>query len=128
MDGFNGTYDLYEGAWSNDKPNGAGKVSSVNNQTDSGMVTIVESGNFVDGLYDGEISVVLTAEDGEYTGTFTASNGAVSDVRDDYSQYDFADVPEGRTVYVVLANADETYFWWYSCREGALLGAYGFEK
>ena len=128
LDGFNGTYEIYEGAWSNDKPNGAGTVSSVNNQTDSGMVTMIETGNFVDGLYDGEISVTLKAEDGDYTGTYTAVNGAVSDVRAEYSQYDFADVPEGRTVYVVLANADETSFWWYSCREGDVLGAYGYGK
>ena len=130
-DGYNQAYLVYEGAWSNDKPNGAGTETSVNEDTGDELVTVTRSGNLVDGLFDGEVTVSLVSNDeeygGTYTGTFTASNGDAPDVRENYPDLDFSDVSEDKTIYVVLENADSPMIWHFSKGSAAKLGIFTFE-
>lgn len=130
-DGYNKAYQIYEGAWSNDKPNGAGKDTSVNEEAAGELVTVTRSGNLVDGLYDGEVSVSLVSQDeqygGTYTGTFTATKGDAPDIRANYPEGDFSDVADGKIVYVVLECEGSQMFWHFSKGQKALLGIYGFD-
>lgn len=130
MDGYNQAYLVYEGAWSNDKPNGAGTETSVNEDAGDELVTVTRSGNLVDGLFDGEVTVSLVSNDeeygGTYTGTFTASNGDAPDIRENYPDLDFSDVSEDKTVYVVLECDGSPMYWHFSKGSAAKLGIQTF--
>lgn len=130
MDGYNQAYLVYEGAWSNDKPNGAGTETSVNEDAGDELVTVTRSGNLVDGLFDGEVTVSLVSNDeeygGTYTGTFTASNGDAPDIRENYPDLDFSDVSEDKTVYVVLECDGSPMYWHFSKGSAAKLGIHTF--
>lgn len=122
------TYRIYEGDWRDDKPNGQGIDFATYVQNDDGFLMYIESGSFVDGLYDGEISVTLKTVEGDYTGVYTAAGGAVSDVRAQYPDYDFSGTPEGCIVYVVLHNADSTSYQPFCFDEGGIFSVYGFDN
>ena len=130
MDGYNQAYLVYEGAWSNDKPNGAGTETSVNEDAGDELVTVTRSGNLVDGLFDGEVTVSLVSNDeeygGTYTGTFTASNGDAPDIRENYPDLDFSDVSEDKSVYVVLECDGSPMYWHFSKGTAAKLGIHTF--
>ena len=130
MDGYNQAYLVYEGAWSNDKPNGAGTETSVNEDAGDELVTVTRSGNLVDGLFDGEVTVSLVSNDeeygGTYTGTYTASNGDAPDIRENYPDLDFSDVSEDKTVYVVLECDGSPMYWHFSKGSAAKLGIHTF--
>ena len=104
----------------------------MNEDAGDELVTVTRSGNLIDGLFDGEVTVTLVSQDeeygGTYTGTFTASNGDAPDVRADYPDLDFSDVSEDKTVYVVLESADSPMIWHFSKGSAALLGAFGFDN
>ena len=131
MDGYNQAYLVYEGAWSNDKPNGAGTETSVNEDAGDELVTVTRSGNLVDGLFDGDVTVSLVSNDeeyaGTYTGTFTASNGDAPDIRENYPDLDFSDVSDGATVYVILECEGSPMYWHFSKGSAAKLGIYTFD-
>ena len=129
-DGYNKAYTIYEGAWADDKPNGQGKETKVNESAGDELVTVERSGNLADGLFDGEVSVSLVSTDatygGTYTGTFTATKGEAPDIRANYPDYDFSDVAEDKIVYVVLTCEGSDLFWHFTRGSQALLGIYGF--
>lgn len=129
-DGYNKSYMVYEGAWANDKPNGSGKETSVNEDAGDELVTVERTGTLSDGLFDGEVTVSLISVDeefgGTYTGTFTASKGEAPDVRANYPDYDFGDVSEDTIVYVVLTQDGSDLFWHFSMKKDAKLGIYSY--
>lgn len=132
MDGYDQSYKTFEGAWSNDKPNGTGTEVSVNEDAGDELVNVTRTGNLKDGLFDGEVTVSLESKDeeygGTYTGTFTASNGDAPDVRADYPDLDFSDVAEEKAVYVILQNEASPMIWHFSKGSAALLGVFGFDN
>ena len=93
-------------------------------------VTVTRSGNLVDGLFDGEVTVSLVSNDeeygGTYTGTFTASNGDAPDIRENYPDLDFSDVSEDKTVYVILECDGSPMYWHFSKGTAAKLGIHTF--
>ena len=131
-DGYNKSYEVYEGAWANDKPNGQGTHRTVNENTGDELVTVEESGNLVDGLFDGEVAVSLISQDetygGTYTGTFTATNGDAADVRENYPDLDFSGVTDGKVVYVVLLCDGSDKFWNFTKGSQKLIGIFGFDN
>ena len=116
-------YELFEGTWDNDKPNGYGVSGDYNcYYEDSNEYTSTEkSGNFIDGYADGEINVTLTSSEG-YTvaGTFTATMGEAEDIRDQYSYIDFVGYDD-RDIYVVMESEEVT--WWLSKNKKAKIRA-----
>lgn len=129
-DGYNEAYTVYEGAWADDKPNGQGKETAVNEDAGDELVTIERSGNLSDGLFDGEVTVSLISTDatygGTYVGTFTATKGEAPDVRANYPDYDFSDVADDKIMYVVLTCDGSDLFWHFTRGSQTLLGVYGF--
>ena len=86
-------------------------------------------------MYDGTFAVSLKGYDGEtYTGSFTADNGSVSDVFDQYKErfYDYEKLWEdheaGRIIYCVMENPDTSWIWWSRMDPGNKLYITGFEE
>ena len=83
------------------------------------------TGNLVNGLFDGSVSAELTSGGNVYTGSFTANNGAVSDVAGNYSGYDFQSTYS--KIYVVMENGTKTC-WYDGFEDGDKIGAIGYGK
>lgn len=98
-------YELYEGGWSDDKPNGQGKLSRIGDISDGEVLNLVSEGNFTDGYEDGEFTIIVTSDAGySVTGSWTATMGKAPDIRDQYPDLDFSEVPEDRIVYAILRD------------------------
>lgn len=122
MDVDNNSYELYDGTWANNKPNGHGTFSKCNYVSDGEIITTVAEGDFTNGYEDGTFSATLTSSEGyTVTGGWTASMGTVADVREQYPDLDFGDIPEGRIVYVVMKDEGDSAVWFLSIREGGYL-------
>ena len=120
------TYRAYEGSWADGAPNGSGKAieSSVSDNSGESYVCYY-TGNLVNGLFDGSVSAELTSGGNVYTGSFTANNGAVSDVAGNYSGYDFHSTYS--KIYVVMENGTKTC-WYDGFEDGDKIGAIGYGK
>ncbi len=120
------TYRAYEGSWSGGDPNGAGKTIECATSDSGGEAYICYyTGNLVNGLFDGTVSASLESGGSTYTGSFTASNGAVSDVSDNYPEYSF-----GRSysmIYIVMENGTSQY-WYDGFEDGDKIGVLGYGK
>ncbi len=118
----NNSYEIYDGEWADDKPNGHGTFSRCNYVSEGEIITTTAEGDFTDGYEDGAFSAVLTSSEGyTVTGGWTASMGTVTDVREQYPDLDFGDIPEGRIVYVVMKDESDNAVWFLSVREGGYL-------
>lgn len=127
MDEDNNSYELYDGAWANDKPNGHGTFSKCNYVSDGEIITTAAEGDFTDGYEDGTFSATLTSSEGyTVTGGWTASMGTVTDVREQYPDLDFGDISEDRIVYVVMRDENDTAVWFLSIKEGGYLKLMAF--
>ncbi len=132
-------YTLYEGSWQGGKPNGSGTVTRYERQSEEeeyGSYYIREAkGTFRDGAYDGTFAVSLKAYDGmTYTGSFTADNGSVSDVFDQYKErfYGYEELWEyheaGKIIHCIMENPDTSWIWWSHMDPGDKLYITGFEE
>ncbi len=132
-------YELYEGSWQGGKPNGSGTFTRYERESEEeeygSYYVKEEKGTFRDGVYDGTFAVSLKGYDGEtYTGSFTADNGSVSDVFDQYKErfYDYEKLWEdheaGRIIYCVMENPDTSWIWWSRMDPGNKLYITGFEE
>ena len=80
-------YYLFTGTWSNDAPNGNGTVERVYLD---GSWNETESGNFVNGLWNGRVSYIAysSADDYNFDMPFTANNGLpVEDLTAEYVNF-----------------------------------------
>ena len=120
------TYRAYEGSWSGGDPNGAGKTIECAISDGGGEAyTCYYTGNLVNGLFDGTVSASLEAGGSTYTGSFTASNGAVSDVSDNYPNYTFGGIYS--KIYVVMENGT-SQCWYDGFDDGDKIGVLGYGK
>ena len=120
------TYRAYEGSWSGGDPNGAGKTIECAISDGGGEAyTCYYTGNLVNGLFDGTVSASLEAGGSTYTGSFTASNGAVSDVSDNYPNYTFGGIYS--KIYVVMENGT-SQCWYDGFEDGDKIGVLGYGK
>ena len=83
------------------------------------------TGNLVNGLFDGAVSASLESGGSTYTGSFTASNGVVSDVSDNYPNYTFSG--SYSKIYVVMENGTSQY-WYDGFDDGDKIGVLGYGK
>lgn len=117
-------YELYEGGWLNDKPNGHGKLSRIGSISEGEVLNSVAEGNFTDGYEDGEFTTIVTSNAGySVTGGWTATMGKAPDVRDQYPDEDFSGVPEDRIVYAVLKDESGENQWYLHMNDQAYLKA-----
>lgn len=135
-------YSCYDGEWQNDAPNGQGTVTMLRRQqldeAFGDYYIVTENVTVKDGLYDGLITKVLqdTYNTGlSFTGTYTAVNGHVSDVWDQYPQYQqtLAQSHVDQIIYVVMENRDvyddwNYNIWWSYCDPDSLIGLSGWDN
>lgn len=74
---FAGNHSVYSGAWVNDLPNGAG----VYRKTTTDGTVLEFSGDYIDGLEDGTMTFKVTTATDSQSGTYTASKGTRTTVR-----------------------------------------------
>lgn len=111
----NNTYDIFEGEWENDKPNGAGTLTTYNELSDGELITTSISGTYTDGCEDGDFTATLTSDAGyTITGDWTASMGAAEDIREQYPQYDWSGISTERIVYALLKDESDSTRWYFS--------------
>lgn len=115
---------VFDGNWANDKPNGKGSVTQYTRGEDgsySQTYMFSKSGNFVDGIEDGEFSCTfINLQDYTIlTGSYTATAGVAMDVWDQYPQYhdreDFKETHEsGKRILVVCLDETGNNMIWLS--------------
>lgn len=130
-------YSIYDGPWQNDSPNGEGAYTTYNRQSEDeeygSYCIMTETGNFTNGLHDGEFTRILNEinHDFSFTGSYIADNGQVSDVWDQYPQYHhyerlYNTHMNGDIIFVILENNTDSnwdnYIWWYTISPEKKLG------
>ena len=69
------------------------------------------------------------AEGAIFTGSFTADNGSVQDISDQYPDYSFWEEHEaGKIIYLILENPDTPTIWYWDLEPGQKLRLSGFEE
>lgn len=127
--GANGEkYYWFEGAWSDDSPNGNGNVIeyTTTEYKDSNQVYISETtGNYVKGLLDGNFTQKHTHVDGmtTYYDTPTATNGILNSIPDEHG---IADEGEYLVSIGKILNENDGKIYWIS--NGETYGIEGFYK
>ncbi len=134
-------YYLFTGAWSNDAPNGNGTVKKI---LLDGSQNDTESGNLVNGLWNGRVSnISYDAEfDYNFDCSYTANNGqVVEDLTEEFLNnvvydYGFNDSNLSKhengelkvAAYDVLFNddGDSVYCYWFSYDPNGTEGIVGF--
>lgn len=110
---YQGAYDVFEGQWADDMPNGEGTFTAIAIEYQDGTMDKVITGNFTEGYQDGNMTGTLTYDGNTYTGTWTAENGKASDVSASYPDLDFSSTPESYIIYAVyLPDGDSDYYFW----------------
>lgn len=74
---FAGNHSVYSGTWVNDLPNGAG----IYRKTTADGTVLEFSGDYIDGLEDGTMVFKVTTATDSQSGTYTASKGTRTTVR-----------------------------------------------
>lgn len=127
-DAANKSYYLYDGEWKDNKPNGKGVSSSIHEYDEASRLYISreESGNFVDGLQNGRMmGTVILNESETYKGSWQTKNGVPKDVSSLYPDYPFS-VPQGKVLYAVFLNSDESIGWGSWINKNGHLGVIPF--
>lgn len=135
-------YQVFDGNWENDKPNGMGAVLEYYRQgewdTYGGYYIKTMAGNFKDGVFNGIVNA--TIEDNYNTGlvytcSFMVQDGLVSDIWEQYPQYhdDYYELTalheEGKIIYAIYENPTVDYIWWsYFSAADSKLGLSGFDE
>lgn len=128
-------YDVFTGAWDKDAPNGEGTEVRVGGMSSNGDMRYdkVMSGTLIDGLWDGQISVILTyASNGEeFDLSFSAINGVpTEDKTEEYlSAIWWAERPEeGTYIFAYAYHPSTDIAWWSYADEGEVIGITGFTE
>ncbi len=126
-------YYLFTGAWDNDAPNGEGTETIVGGMSSNGngwRFDVVASGMLIDGLWDGQVNVILTeSQTGEeFDLSFSAVKGipAEDKTEDFLSAVRWAERPEeGRYVYAFDYHPSTNIYWTSDANERTLVGIEG---
>ena len=113
-DASDGHYDLYEGEWANDMPNGEGTYSSMWQPYGNSTLDKVVTGNYTEGCENGNMSGTITYEGVTYSGTWTAENGSAPDISSSYSDLEFPAASSSDIVYAVYTASDSYEYYFYS--------------
>lgn len=113
-------YKVYVGEWKDNAPNGLGKTIAKEFVTDpySHSGINVTSGEFINGLYNGEMSIEYTDEDGNlYYTTFVAREGIAENKSEEHTQdtggvIDRGEDGYGANAYVYAYFSDGPSFVW----------------
>lgn len=118
----NNTYDVYDGQWGNNKPNGQGTITTYNEPSDGEIITTAISGSYTDGYEDGDFTLTLTSDAGyTVTGSWTATMGKANDIRENYPDLDWSSISDSRIVYALAMSDDESVKWYFSIGEAGYL-------
>lgn len=120
-----GTYDVFEGQWADDAPNGEGTFTEKGLIAGEDVLDIITTGNFSTGYQDGDFTSYFVCDGVTYTGTWTAETGMIGDVAASFPDCDFSSVPDSHIVYVVYEAEDESAgYFWRSINENGRLGLF----
>ena len=130
----NSSYEVFEGTFKNDKPEGFGILyeSGLSAVTAQNTMQKLTYGNFTGGLEDGEMTV--NAVLGEYpdtyfTTTYTAADGKVAPLEGELIDYNIvSEAPEGTSLSIIIPcveDGDEFFIPIY-LSEDSLLGVDAF--
>ena len=130
----NSSYEVFEGTFKNDKPEGFGILyeSGLSAVTAQNTMQKLTYGNFTGGLEDGEMTV--NAVLGEYpdtyfTTTYTAADGKVAPLEGELIDYNIvSEAPEGTSLSIIIPcveDVDEFFIPIY-LSEDSLLGVDAF--
>ena len=101
-----GTYEMFQGYWSDDKPNGEGTITY---RDENANTTTLISGNFTDGLQDGKMSYDVLDSTGMINhGEYTATMGDAPEIKVSYNPYE--DYYTGYIPYVELTDGTVMYY------------------
>ena len=101
-----GTYEMYQGYWADDKPNGEGTITHRDENADT---TTLITGNFTDGLQDGNMSYDVLDSIGTINhGEYTATMGDAPEIKVSYNPYE--DYYDGYRPYVELTDGTVMYY------------------
>ena len=118
-----GTYEMFQGYWENDAPNGEGIITNRDEYSDT---TAMVMGTFSDGLQDGKMSYDVIDSMGKMNhGEYTATDGDAPEVSvpsDAYDPYDY--YYDYYTPYVVLTDGTVVSY----DKDSEYLGVLGFRR
>jgi hypothetical protein len=121
-------YEVYEGAWSENLPNGSGTYTEKDASAGNTTIDKVTKGTFTDGLQNGSMSGTVTYNGNTYTGSWTATNGKAPDVSANYPDYDFSSVDSSYIIYAVFSpTGSDNYFFYSYKKEDDILGIFGID-
>ncbi len=117
-----GTYEMFQGYWKDDAPNGEGMIINRDEYSD---YTVMVSGNFTDGLQDGKMSYdTLDSRGMSEHGEYTATDGDAPEVSTSSDPYDPYNDYYYYTTYLVLPSGTEVYY----DKDTEYLGVLGFRR
>ena len=128
------SYDVFEGTWVDDKPEGFGGYYSndMYDYTSLAKLRMLTYGNFSLGLQDGEMTVLAVMNeqpDTYFKSTYEAKMGYVEPLLGDPLEHGIVtETPEGCSLIATVASVTDgnDYFVAVYAKEGALKGVYGF--
>lgn len=118
-----GTYEMYQGYWDNDAPNGTGTIT---NRDDYNNTTTMVSGTFLDGHQDGDMSIDVVDAWGKIShGEYKATDGDAPEIKVSGSDPVFDSyVDYGYIPYVQLDDGTVQYY----PADTERLGALGYRR
>ncbi len=128
INGSEGGYRLFTGEWKNDAPNGYGEeILTYGTLLGSGASYTMEiSGNYTDGLCDGEMEKIIISDGINYDLSFTAENGVPTEDKTEelLATHPGEDVPENMYIYA-YDDVGQGYVW-SRIEQGEKSGAIGY--
>lgn len=126
-------YYAFSGTWDNDAPNGAGTAIRVGGMSrgNGWRYDKVKSGTLKDGLWDGQVNVILTnsSNNRDFDLSFNAVRGVPAEDKTEefLAEGLYAEGSEdGQYIYAYDYQPDIMEWWWSSAKEGATTGTPGF--
>ena len=128
-------YTVFTGTWNQDAPNGEGNETVVGGlgYNNNARYDKVHTGTLIDGLWDGQVNVILTqSSNGEkYDLSFSAVKGMPTEDKTEElrSKLWWVDaLGEGQYVYAYDYHPSVDYAWWTLAAEGKPVGITGFTE
>ena len=127
-------YYLFTGIWDKDAPNGEGIEVIIDGigEGSTSRYNFAANGMLVDGLWDGQVSAILTDEQTEekFDVSFSAVKGIPTENKSEeclsVTGWDDEWSKEGEYIMAFDYNPDTKHGWWYAAYEGKSVGITGF--
>lgn len=127
-----GGYVFFTGAWDKDAPNGEGIETTVGGIPAFGgnSYNKIAKGMLADGLWNGEINVILTDHNlnEDFDLSFSAVNGVPTEDKTESfkAEMPFENISEDQYVFAYDYHREWDYCWWSLLGIGKKAGIYGF--